>query len=67
MIRVSLSKTFDPKQFKIISSIPPKEWIKSQKELMKKITSNKKLKEKYFDLFLMNHTKIANWYLLAIR
>jgi hypothetical protein len=31
MIKVALSKTFDPKQFKIISSLPPKEWIKSQK------------------------------------
>ncbi len=67
MIKVQLSSTFDPKQFKIISSVPAKEWIRSQKELMKKITSNNKLNEKYFRLFWTNHSKIANWYQLAIR
>lgn len=34
MIKVTLSKNFDSKQFKIISSIPADQWIKNQRDLV---------------------------------
>lgn len=43
MIKVILSKNFDSKQFKIISSIPADQWIKNQRDLVFKICEDKKM------------------------
>lgn len=43
MIKVTLAKNFDQKQFKIISSISADQWIKNQRELMFKICEDKKM------------------------
>lgn len=37
MIKVTLSRNFDQKQFKIISSIPSDQWIKNQRDLLFKL------------------------------
>ena len=67
MIKVTLSKNFDSKQFKIISSIPADQWIKNQRDLVFKICEDKKMFDEFFTLFYKNHLTISNWCQLATK
>lgn len=67
MTKIKLSSEFNPKQFKIISSLSPEEWLKGQKYLLTKMTEDSKIHEKFFNMFYSNHVTLSNWHTVAVR